>query len=83
MIEFKVLREHWADKDGERHRYQKDEIRRVERVTGEIEAQLRAKILEPAVLGVESPAEDPNEASKTDIPAESPVGKGRKGEAQD
>lgn len=84
MIEFKVLREHWAEKDGKRHRFQKDEIRRVDRVTGEIESQLRTKILEPVgVFDVEATIETTDDAPKTDLPADPPVAKGRKGDGQD
>lgn len=49
MPKFNVLREHWGDKVVKgatvRHRYKPGEVREVESVTGEIEAQLQFKIL--------------------------------------
>lgn len=66
MPDFKVLRSHWADKGGKRHRYAPGSIRSVGGVTNEIEAQVRVKILEPVEITEQADAdsEKPGKGAK-------------------
>lgn len=66
MPEFKVLRAHWADKDGKRHRYEPGETRTIATITSEVEAQVRVNILESAEQAERIVAEAP-------VPSELPA----------